>query len=138
MTPNDERQLNLLSTLHYVAAALAAPIPLFGAAYGSIGVAMLLGKIDMGASPADRAFGLMPMGLGLVIILFGVAFVCANVLTARSLRKRTRHTLCFVTAAANWMHVPLGTLLGAFTIAVLTRPAVRAAFEATEYPRRGP
>lgn|SRR6478736_6085677 len=36
MTPNDEKQLNLLSTLHYVAAAIAAPIPLFGAAYGVV------------------------------------------------------------------------------------------------------
>src|SRR6478736_2835038 len=73
MTPNDEKQLNLLSTLHYVAAAIAAPIPLFGAAYG------------------------------------------------------------VVTDAANCMHFPLGPPRG--TIALLTRPGIRTAFEETKRHR---
>jgi len=138
MTPEDERQLRVLTLLHYVAAILAAPVPLVGAAYGSIGVATLLGKINMGPSLTDRMFGLLPAGLGLVILVFGVAFVIANALAARSLRSRTRHTLCLITATANCIHIPFGTLLGLFALNVLNRPSVRAAFEANRGSCVGP
>ena len=129
MTHDDEKQLRLLSQLHYVAAALAAVIPLLGAIYGAIGVGFLLGKLPGMPPTAGRAFGWMPLALGLFILLIGAATVCANILTARSLSSRKRHTLCLLTAMMNCVHFPLGTLLGAFTILVLSRSSVKAAFE---------
>jgi uncharacterized membrane protein YhaH (DUF805 family) len=70
------------------------------------------------------------MAMGLFIVLVGVATVVANLLTARALRDRTRRGLCLLTAAVNCPRFPLGTLLAAFKLVVLNRPAVRAAFEA--------
>jgi hypothetical protein len=70
----------------------------------------------------------LPVAKGL-FILVGIAFVGLNLLTARSLRSRKRHALCLLSSAVNCAHFPLGTLLGAFTITVLYRPAVRAALE---------
>ncbi len=132
MNHDDEKQLRILEKLHYIATGFATAIPIFGAAYSAIGVVILLGKAPGGTPMPSRAFGWLPLTLGSFILLIGVAAVALNLLTARSLRDRKNHTLCLLTSAMNCVHFPLGTLLGTFTIIVLSRPAVRAAF-----PRSG-
>jgi len=129
MTHNDEKHLHALSCLHYVAAGFATWIPLLGAVYTAVGVALLLGKLPLAPGTSSRGFGWMPFAMGVFVILIGVATVGTNLLTGRSLRTRKRYTLCLLTSAMNCMHVPLGTLLGAFTLIVLCRPSVRAAFK---------
>jgi len=129
MTHEDETHLRILGWLHYVGAALAGVIPVFGAVYAGMGVAMVLGRFP-GMTPArGEPFGWLPTAMGAFIVLIGIGSVSLNVLTARALRARRRHTLCLLTSVMNCMHFPLGTLLGGFTLVVLCRPAVRAAFE---------
>lgn len=130
MTPSDEEQLRLLSRLHYVAAALASVISLLGAGYAALGMIIVLGKVPSPPPTSSHAVGWIPAVTGLFLVLFGFTAVGANLLTARALRNRTRHTLCLLTAAVNFSQFPLGTLLAAFTFVVLNRPTVRAAFEA--------
>lgn len=74
---------------------------------------------------ANRALGRhvdgwCPLWLGLCLMLFGSAVSGANFLTAGALLRRERRTLCMLTAVVNCLFVPLGTLIGAFTIAVLS------------------
>ncbi len=128
MTQEDEKQLGLLATLHYVAAALGGLVPILGVAYAWLGAAVLLGKLPGDASKTPNVIGWLPVVLGMLVLVMGVAAVALNLMTARSLRDRKRHTLCVVASAINCMHFPLGTLLGAFTLVVVCRPAVRAAF----------
>jgi len=104
-------------------------IPVIGAGYGALGIAIVLAKVPTPPPTASHAIGWIPAVMGLFIVLFGVAAVVANLLTARALRDRARPTLCLLTAAVNCPQFPLGTLLAAFTFVVLNRPAVRAAFE---------
>jgi hypothetical protein len=127
MTPNDEKHLRLLVQLHYIVGGLAATIPLFGLAYTALGVALLLGKLSS-VIPTAHAGGWFPLGMGLFFTLVGGAAAAANILTARSIETREHRALCLLTATLNCLHIPLGTLLGGFTISVLSRPAVRAAF----------
>jgi hypothetical protein len=47
----------------------------------------------------------------------------------RRLKQRRSHTFCLVVAGLTCMNMPLGTVLGVFTLVVLTRPGVREAFE---------
>src|ERR1041384_3816386 len=137
MTHKDEEQLRLLSTLHYVVGGLAATIPLFGLVYIALGIALLLGKLPSMAT-TGHDFGWFPVGVGLFFTLAGGAIAGANLLAAGCLLRRERRTLCLLTAAVNCLHVPLGTALGAFTISVLSRPGVRAAFEGTRTPPSAP
>jgi hypothetical protein len=138
MNHDDEKQLRILVWLHYLGAALAGVIPILGATYAGLGVAMVLGKLP-GMSPAKgESFGWLPIAMGAFVVLIGVVSVSLNLLTARSLRGRKNHTFCLLTSALNCMHFPLGTLLGAFTIVVLCRPAVRAAFEPRGGRQAGP
>jgi len=128
MNHDDEKQLRILGRLHYVAAALASIIPLLGAIYGAMGVGILLGRLPGSAPTKGAAFGWLPLGMGVLAVLFGITAVTLNLLSARCLRERKNHTLCVLTSAMNCMHFPLGSLLGTVTIIVLCRPAVRAAF----------
>ena len=130
MTPTDEKQLHLLGHLHYAAAALASVMPLFGAGYGTMRLSIALDRMPSLPPTASQAFGWIPPAIGLFALLSGVMTLGANLLTAHALQDRTHRTLCLLTAVANLVQFPLGTLLGAFSLLVLGRPAVRAAFAA--------
>jgi|GEM_PF-2344216 len=130
VTPTDEKQLLLLSHLHDAAAALASVIPLFGAGYCTMRLSIALDRLPNLPPMASQAFGWIPPAIGLFVILLGIATMGANLLTAQALRNRRHHSLCLLTAVANLVQFPLGTLLGAFGVVVLGRPAVRAAFKA--------
>jgi hypothetical protein len=124
MNNNDREQLRLLSVLHYIAASLAGFLVLMGTVYAGIGAAVLIGRLP---SSGARA-GWVILAFGAAIAGLGALTVTLNIVTARSL-PRTRHrALCLVTACLNLVHVPLGTALGAFTLALLSRPSIRAAF----------
>jgi hypothetical protein len=47
------------------------------------------------------------------------------------LRERKNRTFSFVVACVNCIHVPLGTVLGVFTIVVLSRESVKRLYEGT-------
>lgn len=57
---------------------------------------------------------------GIIVTAFGVA----NVLSGLFLKRRTHRTFSLVVAGLNCIHVPLGTVLGVFTIIVLLRDSV--------------
>lgn len=74
---------------------------------------------------------------GVIFIVFGLvgaafAWVLAVLLavTGRKLSQQRGHTFCFVIAILECLWMPLGTILGVFTLVVLTRPGVKALFEA--------
>ena len=49
------------------------------------------------------------------------------------LRQRRRRTFSLVMAGINCMNMPLGTVLGVFTVIVLLRESVRQAYAAREH-----
>jgi O-antigen/teichoic acid export membrane protein len=72
---------------------------------------------------------------GWIFVIFaGVMIVCGLTLAGfmayagRCLTQRRRYTLCLVVAALSCMLMPFGTVLGIFTLIVLMRPPVKAAF----------
>ncbi|HEX2673142.1 MAG TPA: hypothetical protein VHM25_19815 [Polyangiaceae bacterium] len=141
MTPTDEKQLRLLSHLHYAAAALASVIPFFGAGYGTMRLSIALDRMPNLTPTVRDVFAWIPPALGLLVILLGFATLGANLLAAQALRNRTHCALGLLTAVANCLQVPLGTLLGVFSFIVPRRPAVRAAFShsaSATTPESGP
>jgi hypothetical protein len=61
---------------------------------------------------------------------WGVASMILNLVAGIRLRQWRSRTFLLVVAAFNCINFPFGTVLGIFTIVVLTRDAMRAQFEA--------
>ncbi len=129
----DLEHLKLLSIFHYVMAGFACLAPLFALLYIGMGVAMLTGGLAS-STPAARHGDVIGayffIGFGTVFALIGMTGAVLNVVAGRSLARHERRTFCTVIAALNCLHMPLGTLLGVFTLVVLSRPSVQALFDA--------
>ena len=130
-TEQDRQHLQLLAIFHYVLAALAALFSLLPVLH------MVMGLVIVGESARsggeDAAIGVvmgwMFVAMSMLFILAGLAFAVCLFLAGRFLDQRTHYTFCLVTAAISCMFVPIGTVLGVFTLIVLMRPAVKAEFE---------
>ena len=135
MVNRDFEHLNILSILFYVLSALVGLGALFFSLYIIIGIFFL--SVDIPQKAGDPP----PEFIGGFMIVFGLIFVVAFAVisilafkTARSLKSHTNYTLCFVTAAIACLWVPLGTVLGVFTIVVLLRDSVKALFDGQRVP----
>lgn len=134
LSPEDASQLRLLSIFHYVVAGLTALFSLFPLIHVGIGIAALSGAmpIDSNGGPASpsetRLFGWLFIAIGSIVILCGLTLASFMAYAGRCLARQRRHTLCLVVAALSCMCMPLGTVLGVFTLIVLMRPAVAASF----------
>lgn len=131
MKPEQAEHLKLLSIFHYVFAgvlALMACIPLIHVAFG---LAMIFAPRHHGGGRGD-----MPPALfGWLFVLLGGAFILIGWVVAgllawagRCLSRRSHYTYCFVMACVACAFMPFGTVLGVFTILVLSKPEVKAAF----------
>jgi len=47
----------------------------------------------------------------------------------RKISARKNKTFCFVIAYIEWINMPLGTILGVFTLVVLQKPSVTVLFD---------
>lgn len=134
LTRDDAEHLNLLRIGYYVTAAFSTLVGLFPLLYVGLGMAMANGWFATSSSK-----GAPPPFIGWFMIGAGVvAFTAINLmavcswLAAKALRERRRRTLLLVVASAHLMHAPLGTLLGVFSLLVLSRPSVRATFDTND------
>lgn len=134
LTAEDVSHLRLLAIFHYVVAGLTAVFSLFPLIHVGIGLGMVTGALPMhgaNGNPADdpRMFGWLFVVIGGFVILCGMTLAGFMAYAGRCLAQRRRHTLCVVVAALCCMSVPVGTVLGVFSLLVLMRPSVKAAFD---------
>lgn len=128
---DDAQHLRYLSIGHYIAAAITALFACFPLIHFSIGLALLLTPSDLvGGEPfPQRWVGVIFALIGGAAVLFGWAVAALIFIAGRSLAARKRYIFCFVVAGLCCAGFPLGTVLGVFTILVLTRPTVKAMFQ---------
>ncbi len=129
----DREHLDTLSAFHYILCGLQClglvMMPLY-AVY--IYFVFISNALPLGSSPFPPEAGWIIEGfLGVFFFLTVVWAVCLG-LTGRDLRRRQHPTFCFVIACIQCIHVPLGTLLGIFTILVLQRESVKERFRTGE------
>lgn len=126
MDSRDSEHLRTLSICHYVLSAMKAGL-------GLILFLPLLGGILLLANPGGRgtpppgAAVLFIVGASVGILLHAAAAVFLF-LSGRNLASRKRHALCMIVSIGICVFAPLGTILGVFTLLVLTRPSVKAQF----------
>ena len=129
MSQNEEH-LRVLAICHYVLAGLTALFALFPIGHLIIGLIFILspGSLE-GEGEAPPAF------IGWFFVIFAAVFItlgwtlAAFILAAgRCLARRRRHLFCLVMGGIECLCMPLGTVLGVFTILVLSRESVKALF----------
>lgn len=128
----DAEHLRLLSIFHYVVGGLAALFSFFPLIYTVFGTAFILaarhGTLKSGQEGPPEFLGWIFAGLGSFFFLAGIAVAVCILVAGRSLAKRTRYQFTFVVACIECLFMPFGTILGVFTIIVLSRETVRNLF----------
>ena len=123
----DQEHLRLLLIFHYILAAIVGLFALFPLIHVGVGIAMLAGAFPH----EDDALlaGVIFVAVGSVCILLGWTLAILLFLGARNSARRSRRVFCLVVAGISCLFMPLGTVLGVFTIVVLIRPSVVELFD---------
>jgi Na+-driven multidrug efflux pump len=136
--PRDQRKidadhLNLLAIFHFVGAGLA----LLGILLLLAHFAMMHALLDNPKMWENQKQGPPPAEFFAIFkwfyLVFAVWFVGSgilNVISGLCIRARKHRTFSMVVAGINCLHMPLGTVLGVFTLIVLIRDSVRELYEA--------
>ena len=135
----DLGHLRLLSIFHYVAAGIAGFFSCLPFMHIAFGLLIILAPesfkdVDSGET-APALVGWFLVGIGSAVVLAGWTLTILLIVAGRFLKRLKRRIFCMVVAGISCLFMPVGTVLGVFTIIVLSRPTVRALFEAKERPR---
>jgi hypothetical protein len=127
----DKEHVRILSILYYVLGGLGVFGGLFPLLYVVLGFILLSGGL-----PAPNGAQGPPPEIGWFFIAFGGGFsvlimtlaIC-TLFVGYNLARKRRYLFCFVIACICCLQIPLGTILGVFTIVVLVRPTVKEMFD---------
>ena len=128
MNEND-KQLDLLGLFHFILGGLTALFACLPLIHVGVGAALLLGTFDSGEA-APRFVGWIFVLMGSLFVLGGWALAAAMIAAGRMLRRRKSRTACQVIAALECLLMPLGTLLGVFTLMALSQDRAQELFDA--------
>jgi len=128
----DEEHLQLLAIFHYVVASLAALFSFFPLLYTTIGAIFIFAARHGTAKPGEdlppEFLGWIFAALGLLLFLTGIAMAICILFAGRFLALRKRYSFALVMSCIECLFIPFGTILGVFTIVVLSRESVKALF----------
>jgi hypothetical protein len=129
---SDAEHLRLLSVFHYVVAGLAALFSLFPLLYAGMGGFFLWAarhpSINQNGQPPPPFLGWIFIGIGMFGVVLGITIAIFILLAGRALSNRNHYLLAFVVACLECLFMPFGTVLGVFTLIVLSRESVKQLF----------
>jgi hypothetical protein len=134
VSAKDAEHLKLLSIFHYVVGAMGAFFACFPLIHVLFGVMMVATPEVMGGKNGDApppVFGIFMAGFGMLLVLIGWTAAICTIISGRMLAVRRRRMFSLVIAAILCLFMPFGTILGVFTIIVLSRDSVRRLYGET-------
>jgi hypothetical protein len=127
----DADHLKLLAIFHFVGAALGLLGILFVLGHYTIMSTVLsnpkIWENQKQSPPPAQILALLKW----FYLAFGIWFFISlvlNVVSGLCIQKRQARTFSLVVASINCLHIPLGTVLGVFTLVVLLRDSVRESY----------
>ena len=128
----DEEHLRLLASFHYIVAGLGALFSCFPLFYTAMGIFFVVmshrGAMKPNEGPPPEFVGWIFIVFGSVLFLIGSTLMICILITGRSIARRKHYWFSFVVACVECIFMPFGTVLGVFTIIVLTRESVKRLF----------
>lgn len=124
---DDEKYLDLLAIFHYILGALTALVSCVFFLHLAIGIAMLCKVFDEKNAP-PKFIAWFFIVFSVVIISLGWTLAGFIIASGLRIKKRVSRTFCLVLAGLECMLMPLGTVLGVFTIVVLMKDSVKSLF----------
>ena len=129
----DIRYLNLLASFHTIVAGIAGLLSCLPLINLFIGIPMLedvpyalsQGEFFSQTILAPLMFILLPSGMAVIGWMFAVAIA----LNGYYLKHRTWLKYCMVMSGIETIFMPFGTVLGVFTIILLTKPNIKNLFD---------
>jgi hypothetical protein len=125
----DLEHLKLLSIFHFVVGGIGALFSLFPIIHLVLGLALIYSPEsfpDSNTGEAPPAFvGYLFAAIGGLIIIIGETISALVIYSGLQMRKRRRYTFSFIIACVLCAFIPIGTVLGVFTIIVLSRDSVK-------------
>jgi hypothetical protein len=124
----DLKNLKLLSIFHYVVGGLSALFSCMFLIHLFIGLFMLLSPESMtggSGEPPPEFVGYLFSFIGGAFFLIGIAFSCCIVYSGFLLQKQRKYLFSFLIACIECIFMPFGTVLGIFTIIVLSKDSVK-------------
>jgi hypothetical protein len=127
----DSEHLRLLSIFHYIVAgfvAFCSFFPLLYTGMGALFVYLARQPIKPGESPPPEVLGWFLVGFGIVLVIVGLTFALVIFVAGRALTKRRHYWFAFVVGCIECIFIPFGTILGVFTLVVLSRESAKRLF----------
>ena len=129
MTQKDEEQIRILAVFHYVLGGMAALFALLPVIHFVMGLFFILAPDKVQGDVPPTLIGWFFVIFSGIFILTGWIFAGFVIAAGRSLARRRRYLFCLVMAGVACLFVPFGTVLGVFTILVLSRASVKEGFQ---------
>lgn len=124
----DQQHLDLLSIFHYVVGGILYVFGCIPMVHFLFGILMTTGVLKDDNQAALRIVGVFLVLFSMAMIFSAWALATLVIFAGRNLARRTRYKFCLVMAGVVCIFMPIGTVLGVFTILVLSRTSVKQLF----------
>ncbi|MEO0965054.1 MAG: hypothetical protein AAFY08_08030 [Planctomycetota bacterium] len=124
-----DQHLDLLGVFNYIVAGIAALIGCFPLLHVAMGLVFLFVDFPDDQPPPPPFFPWIFILFPFCFILPAWAIAVLSLICGRRIKARRRYQFCFVTSGIQCLFMPFGTVLGVFSIIVLSRPEAKARFD---------
>ncbi|MEA3266497.1 MAG: hypothetical protein U9P42_06080 [Candidatus Fermentibacteria bacterium] len=131
MSTADKDTLHILSIFHYILAGIIALIFCIPLVHLAMGLTMTVGGVTENVPVLGIVGAALSVVIGL-IILVGWGLAVLVFLAGKNLDSQTRYQVCLFGAGVLCVFLPLGTVLGVFTLVTLQSDSVKELFSRNE------
>jgi hypothetical protein len=129
---DDYSHLKLLSIFHFVVGGLSALFACMFLIHLFIGLSVIISPESWPSGNGEmppQIFGYIFTFIGGLFFILGITFSCFIIYSGVLLKRLKKRMFSFVMACIECVFLPFGTVLGVFTIIVLSRESVKQIYD---------
>ena len=131
MSASNRDTLHILAVFHYVVAGLIALAACFPLIHLTVGMFLAVGGVS-NDEPAAGVVGATFVVIAAILIIIGWGLAIFVFISGKNLDRQTKYQFCMVGAGVLCIFMPLGTILGVFTLVTLQDDYVKQLFKNNE------